>query len=221
VGTLQFFDAMQDRHVYDVQVVDRNYISRTDTQPIPGVAIDFFAITTDAKWLVVAESRKELSGERVSCLKFWSRDLGSSRHTLHTIVDPPHLAAVTALSVGTSLVATVAGAQFKVWSLSDAAQWTCLFVGNYQGLPACTAALSYDESLLAVAFSQQVSVWLPSAGELVRALPHSQNVTLISFVANQPHLIAASPKQLSVWDLVSFQGTLYMPGIYPFSSCEQ
>jgi hypothetical protein len=183
--------------------------------------IDFFAYyTTDGQWLVIVESRKEFNTDRSSTLKFWSRVSGTAQHTLHTIIDPPHYSPIVALTVATTHAVTVAGLQFKVWHLlppstAQPQQWQCFFVGSYRELPAQTAEFSGDASLLGVAFGSQVVVWLPQSCQPVRSLPHSQTIVQIAFVATQPHLLTASTRQLTVWNLISFQGNI----IYIYILC--
>lgn len=111
-----------------------------------------YAYDKDSKWLITVESRGELSGVRTSCLKFWER---GEKYVLKTMVDPPHVAAVTSLCATKSLAVTAAGDEFKVWahtSGDDGLQWSCSVAGSFMGVPCSFCALTTDESLLAAAF---------------------------------------------------------------------
>lgn len=199
------FDVEANRHVYDVQVIDRNYISRTNLGKLPLVSIDHFDLTMDGKWLVTVDSKPTLHGERTSALKFWSRD-SSALHTLQLAVDPAHQHPIVSLAVGNKVVVTAAGPQFKVWTLQDT-QWTCTFAGTFQDLTCESVAISADDSIIAAAFQTSVTVWSTALSALVRSLPHEDKIERLSFVGRRADLVCASEDSVYVWDLLRMQGT--------------
>ena len=46
---------------------------------MPVISVDAFGFTSDGLFLVTLESHVELNGDRISCLKFWQRERGTSR----------------------------------------------------------------------------------------------------------------------------------------------
>ncbi len=78
-GALQFYSPHKDRHAYDVQVIDRNFLSRTDEEAVPELSVDHFALTQDSAWLITLESSPSLHGQRNNILKFWARASGTSQ----------------------------------------------------------------------------------------------------------------------------------------------
>jgi hypothetical protein len=134
-------------------VVDRNFISRMDEKEMPVVSVDLFTFSQDGQFLITVDSRLELNGNRLSCLKFWQREPGTSKHTLTTIVDPPHAVQIGSLVAGIDIAVTAAGPQFKVWMRGDEGQWSCTMVGSLHGARCKRVALSRDNSLLAAAFN--------------------------------------------------------------------
>ena len=125
------------------------------------------------------------------------------------MVDPPHRAQVASVVAATNFAVTAAGTQFKVWELGAQGQWACSVVGSLHGQPCTSLALSSDASMLAAAFGPELSLWLPTLGEHVCSLQHSDKVTSVSFVGpHSAHLVSTTADQLWVWDLVSLQGEI-------------
>ena len=57
---------------------------------------------------------------------------------------------------------------------------------------------------------QQLTLWLPTAGEQVCSLPHGESVISIAFVGpRSAHVVTGTVTQVCLWNLVTLQGNFF------------
>uniref|UniRef100_A0A7N6BH26 WD repeat-containing protein 75 second beta-propeller domain-containing protein n=1 Tax=Anabas testudineus TaxID=64144 RepID=A0A7N6BH26_ANATE len=175
-GHLQFYSLQRDKLLYNLDIVQQEYIHELGLQQFEVVKAAFSA---SGKWLATVEERKQKIAELELNLKLWEYDEQTQSFVLNTTISAPHEAQITAMcfcqapdSQTTMLVST---RNLFLWILQDnlyneSPSWSCNFVGAYRGLlPEC-CSFSADGSLLAVSFQEVVTVWSPASWELLTTL---------------------------------------------------
>uniref|UniRef100_A0A7N6FK87 WD repeat-containing protein 75 second beta-propeller domain-containing protein n=1 Tax=Anabas testudineus TaxID=64144 RepID=A0A7N6FK87_ANATE len=178
-GHLQFYSLQRDKLLYNLDIVQQEYIHELGLQQFEVVKAAFSA---SGKWLATVEERKQKIAELELNLKLWEYDEQTQSFVLNTTISAPHEAQITAMcfcqapdSQTTMLVSTSKDGHFKAWQLAPVhtegnPSWSCNFVGAYRGLlPEC-CSFSADGSLLAVSFQEVVTVWSPASWELLTTL---------------------------------------------------
>uniref|UniRef100_A0A7N6AKN3 WD repeat-containing protein 75 second beta-propeller domain-containing protein n=1 Tax=Anabas testudineus TaxID=64144 RepID=A0A7N6AKN3_ANATE len=179
-GHLQFYSLQRDKLLYNLDIVQQEYIHELGLQQFEVVKAAFSA---SGKWLATVEERKQKIAELELNLKLWEYDEQTQSFVLNTTISAPHEAQITAMcfcqapdSQTTMLVSTSKDGHFKAWQLApvhtedESPSWSCNFVGAYRGLlPEC-CSFSADGSLLAVSFQEVVTVWSPASWELLTTL---------------------------------------------------
>ncbi|XP_030613410.1 WD repeat-containing protein 75 isoform X1 [Archocentrus centrarchus] len=180
-GHLQFYSLQRDKLLYNLDIVQQEYIHESGLQQFEVVKAAFDA---SGSWLATVEERNQKAAELELNLKLWAFDEQTQSFVLNTTISAPHDAQITAVcfrqaadSQTTLLVSTSKDGHFKAWQLAapahtedEGASWLCDFVGAYHGrLPEC-CSFSADGSLLAVAFQEVVTVWNPASWELLTTL---------------------------------------------------
>lgn len=224
--SLQFYDALHDQQIGEVQVSPHNYVSsdgkgrdksekarRSELQ----VFVSHVVFSKDSSVMATAECRlgeDEIGGG--SCLKFWKRNSARTDFCLNTQIDDPHGTEVSSLAYHPFLNMAVSccnAGEFKVWIQDESREstvrspgWRCRSVGSYQQKPMHCVAFSPDGTLLAVGAEEFITLWNPSSNGLVHVLARStvQPVKLLYFSPTTQCLISASRGEqpdLTVWSL--------------------
>uniref|UniRef100_A0A8C9Y7F4 WD repeat domain 75 n=1 Tax=Sander lucioperca TaxID=283035 RepID=A0A8C9Y7F4_SANLU len=182
-GHLQFYSLPRDKLLYNLDIVQQEYIHESGLEQFEVVKAAFDA---SGSWLATVEERKQKDAELELNLKLWAFDEQTQSFVLNTTISAPHEARITAMcfchatdSQTTMLVSTSKDGHFKAWQLGAPAHtegkqfspsWSCDFVGAYHGLVPECCCFSADGSLLAVSFQEVVTVWSPASWELLTTL---------------------------------------------------
>ncbi|XP_033990388.1 WD repeat-containing protein 75 [Trematomus bernacchii] len=180
-GQLQFYSLQRDKLLYNLDIVQQEYIHESGLEQFEVVKAAFDA---SGSWMATVEERNQKAAELELNLKLWAFDEQTQSFVLNTTISTPHEARITDMcfcqaadSQTTMLVSTSKDGHFKAWQLSAAAHtedegpsWSCDFVGAYHGLVPERCCFSADGSLLAVSFQEVVTVWSPASWELLTTL---------------------------------------------------
>ncbi|XP_034042744.1 WD repeat-containing protein 75 [Thalassophryne amazonica] len=180
-GHLQFYSLQRDKLLYNLDIVQQEYIHESGLEQFEVVKLAFGA---RGNWLATVEERKQKDSELEHNLKLWAFDEQTQSFVLNTAISAPHEARITAMSFchgpdsqTTMLVSTSKDRHFKVWQLATPTQtedegsfWSCDFVGSYHGMSPECCCFSADDSLLAVGFQEVVTVWSSASWELLTTL---------------------------------------------------
>ncbi|XP_067843809.1 WD repeat-containing protein 75 [Heptranchias perlo] len=178
-GHLQFYSLQSDKQLYNLDIVQREYIHQSGLNQAEVVKAVFDFRGT---WLVTVEERKDKATELELQMKFWAYDEEKQSFVLNTTINTPHESHISALcfqnlnvsrSGPPTLITAGLDCRFKVWILGDDSDiyrqsvcWRCDFVGTYHQLQATNCSFSEDGSLLAVSFEQIVTLWDPDTWDL-------------------------------------------------------
>ncbi|MBN3308424.1 WDR75 protein, partial [Amia calva] len=172
-GHLQFYSLQHDKQLYNLDIVQQEYIHESGLHQFEVVKAAFDA---QGSWLATVEEREEKSSAFEIILKIWAYDDQTQSFVLNTTITAPHEDRITALCFcnsndATMLVTTAKDGHFKAWLLGDDSSqgvcWSCDFVGSYHSLKATNCCFSADGSLLAVSFQEIVTIWNPDSWDLV------------------------------------------------------
>ncbi|XP_056145617.1 WD repeat-containing protein 75 isoform X2 [Lampris incognitus] len=180
-GHLQFYSLQRDKQLYNLDIVQQEYIHEAGLEQFEVVKAAF---NIDGSWLATVEERKQKDSELEFNLKLWAYVEKTQSFVLNTTVSAPHEARITAMcfshtanSQTTMLVTASQDRHFKVWQLAEPAHtedegqsWSCDFVGAYHSLVPTCCCFSADGSLLAVSFNEVVTMWSPTSWELLTTL---------------------------------------------------
>ncbi|XP_041663173.1 WD repeat-containing protein 75 isoform X2 [Cheilinus undulatus] len=180
-GHLQFYSLQRDKLLYNLDIVQQEFIHESGLQQFEVVKAAFDA---SGSWLATVEERKQKVAELELNLKLWAFDEQTQSFVLNTTISAPHEDQITAMcfchaadSQTTMLVSASKDGHFKAWQLTAAAHtedegssWSCDFVGAYHSLVPECCCFSADGSLLAVSFQEVVTVWSPASWELLTTL---------------------------------------------------
>ncbi|XP_019132148.1 WD repeat-containing protein 75 isoform X2 [Larimichthys crocea] len=181
-GHLQFYSLQRDKLLYNLDVVQQEYIHESGLQQFEVVKAAFDA---SGNWLATVEERKQKGAEVELNLKLWEFDEQTQSFVLNTTISAPHEAQITGMcfchstdNQTTMLVSTSKDGHFKAWQLDAQAHteaderpsWSCDFVGAYHSLVPECCCFSADGSLLAVSFQEVVTVWSTASWELLTTL---------------------------------------------------
>ena len=147
----------------------------------------------------------------------------------------------TTMNVGPSLIAkanssssfgTHKKTNTSTTATSSRVVWDCYSVGFYRDMPIHDAALSEDGSILAVAYSNIVTLWSPLENMLQHTLPHPfpplndgggvggrNGVTSVSFVGGSPLLVTTTERDVYVWNLLTCDVVWEIHSLLPFKVC--
>lgn len=181
-GHLQFYSLQRDKLLYNLDIVQQEFIHESGLQQFEVVKAAFDA---SGSWLATVEERKQSGIELELNLKLWAFDEKTQSFVLNTTISAPHEDRITAMcfchtsdSQTTMLVSTSKDGHFKAWQLTaptsseadEEPSWSCDFVGAYHSLVPECCCFSADGSLLAVSFQEVVTVWSPVSWELLTTL---------------------------------------------------
>ncbi|XP_062862479.1 WD repeat-containing protein 75 [Trichomycterus rosablanca] len=167
-GHLQFYSLQRDKQLYNLDIVQQEFIYEEGLDQFDVVKAAFDA---RGSWLATVEERGRKTSDLEFSLKFWRYDEKAQSFELNTTITSAHHDGITGVCFSpsaetTMLVTTAKDGQFKVWLLGsdsdsekEQASWSCDFVGSYHGLRPTDGCFSADGSLLAVSFEEVVTVW--------------------------------------------------------------
>ncbi|KAK2562049.1 WD repeat-containing protein 75 [Acropora cervicornis] len=232
-GDLQFYLPQTDHPIFFLDVVKENYIApKSFKEYLVFTKIDHVAFNDDGSWLATVERRNDKENALELRLKFWEYKKDVKSYVPNTCVDPPHDDKVEALhfqpqqrnsNLGHLAVTASRDGKFKIWLLAEEQviegkkyAWSCRSVGYYGDTPCQGAAFSQDGSLLAVAYSQTITLWNPETNELRKTLtlPYpDEKISSIKFGANgsSQYLISTTKKFLNVWNLLNCSVYVFDP----------
>ncbi|XP_010878095.1 WD repeat-containing protein 75 [Esox lucius] len=214
-GHLQFYSLHRDKQLYNLDIVQQEYIHE---QGVDQFQVVKAAFDTHGDWLATVEERRQKSSELEINLKLWSYDEQTQSFVLNTTVTAPHEDQITAMCFSPSpettlLVTTSLDGHFKAWLLADhsdteeSASWSCDFVGGYHLLKPGCCCFSADGSLLAFGFQEVVTVWSPTSWELLTTLsqpPGAVRDLCFGRLSCSKYLLGTSTKnQLCCWNLLT------------------
>ncbi|KAM4698059.1 WD repeat-containing protein 75 [Rhinophrynus dorsalis] len=179
-GHLQFYSLQNDKQLYNLDIVQQEFVHQEGLQYVDLVKASF---SSKGTWLATAE---ELQGGDTGHLemqmKLWEYEDKSQSFVLNTTIGMPHEGQITSLCFrdeGNSgkdcptLVTTGSDGLFKVWVLRDDSDiykqvsgWSCDFVGSYHRNKATDCCFSEDGSILAVSFEDIVTIWESNTWDL-------------------------------------------------------
>uniref|UniRef100_A0A8C8MBB7 WD repeat-containing protein 75 second beta-propeller domain-containing protein n=1 Tax=Oncorhynchus tshawytscha TaxID=74940 RepID=A0A8C8MBB7_ONCTS len=214
-GHLQFYSLHRDKLLYNLDIVQQEYIHEEGLDQFEVVKAAF---DTRGNWLATVEERTQKGSELEINLKLWAYDEQTQSFMLNTTVTAPHEDQITAMcfspSPETTMLVTISfDGHFKAWLLADhsdtkaeGACWSCDFVGGYHHLKPGCCCFSADGSLLAVGFQEVVTVWSPS-WELLTTLsqpPGAIRDLCFGRLSCSKYLLGTSTKnQLCCWNLLT------------------
>ncbi|XP_061464214.1 WD repeat-containing protein 75 isoform X2 [Rhineura floridana] len=171
-GHLQFYLLQNDKQLYNLDIVQQEYIHQYGLNQIELVKAAF---DSQGNWLATVEQRQGRCSDLELHMKLWAYSEQTQSFTLNTRISMPHEDCVTAMcfrdtdaseSITPTLVTAGNDGHFKVWMLrvdNDGEQqditWACDFVGSYHNYRATNCCFSEDGSLLAVSFEKIVTLW--------------------------------------------------------------
>ncbi|XP_041700010.2 WD repeat-containing protein 75-like isoform X1 [Coregonus clupeaformis] len=215
-GHLQFYSLHHDKQLYNLDIVQQEYIHEEGLDQFEVVKAAF---DTHGDWLATVEERRKKGSELEVNLKLWAYDKLTQSFVLNTTVTAPHEDRITAMFFSpspetTMLVTTSLDGHFKAWLLADhsdtkaeGAFWSCDFVGGYHLLKPGCCCFSADGSLLAVGFQEVVTVWSPASWELLTTLsqpPGAIRDLCFGRLSCSKYLLGTSTKnQLCCWNLLT------------------
>ncbi|OBZ86761.1 WD repeat-containing protein 75 [Choanephora cucurbitarum] len=220
-GSLQFYDAVADSHVMDLEVVPMNRIVRSGEKEIVHAHVAHVAFLPTGEWMATVDMRDDKITTPELFLKFWRWDPDTQAYKLHTRVDYPHSKPITSLTFnpvsrqGPMAITTSKDKTFKVWNLSTdlgraytngEAAWICRSVGVYRDSAPSAVSFSEDGSILAVAFGQAITIWDPYLNSIqaVLAQPNPEDIEQLNFLGDpSPFLVVKSKSHLYVWNLLT------------------
>ncbi|PRP86411.1 WD repeat-containing protein 75-like [Planoprotostelium fungivorum] len=205
-GTVQFYDPKNDRVMSDAEVARKAEILT------PGINLDseivHLSMSNETKDLVTIEARRGLGLAPEYNLRFWETNNHTIDYTMNTLV-PIHAGDhVTSLHMcqGARLVVTTREkGNFDLWERSQDG-WQCRLTGTYGTYkkirPNC-CNVSYDGSLVAIAYGEIITLWDTVSGKLQCELVHGNGepVKRMTFLGNTPFLVTVSVKHVNVWNL--------------------
>ncbi|XP_037542199.1 WD repeat-containing protein 75 [Nematolebias whitei] len=217
-GHLQFYSLQRDKLLFNLDVVQQEYIHESGLEQFEVVRAAFDA---SGSWLATVEERKRETADLELNLKLWCFDEQPQSFVLNTTISAPHEARITAVcfnetadSRTTTLVSSSTDGHFKAWQLAvpdhtddQDPSWSCEFVGDYHGLVPERCCFSADGSLLAVGFQEVVTVWSAASWELLTTLsqpPGGIRDLCFGRLSCSKYLLGTNNKKmLCCWNLLS------------------
>ncbi|XP_013389673.1 WD repeat-containing protein 75-like [Lingula anatina] len=223
-GHLQFYSLHSDRHLYNLDIVQQNYVSPDNLQrPLVHTELEKAAFDDGGDWLATVQRREDGETAEEIVLKFWQFMKESQMFVLNTTVDLPHSDVIHTLKFRSHgngsrtplCLTTSRDGKFKIWTLVEDSDiyrtsscWNCESVGYYKEQPACAADFSEDGSLLAVGFGHTLTLWDPDTNALKTTLTCGDEGDEIKHIAFGRQLcchllVCTTNNKLLVWNLLS------------------
>lgn len=218
LGHLTFFDLVEDREVYSLDITHENFISTRGTYETEVICVANQENCKNEKaWMATMETA--ILGELLveNRLKLWVLDEADKWWKLSTIIKEPHSKVVTRLcfrptsshSTQSQLVSTGMDGMVKLWEFqTSTSNWSCVATASYREMPALYCDFSQDGSVLAVAFNDVVCLFDPSNLEIslvIRTHEKKEKVKKLVFGrhACQHMLIMQSKSCIQGYDLLN------------------
>ncbi|XP_077435731.1 WD repeat-containing protein 75 [Vanacampus margaritifer] len=182
-GHLQFYSLQRDKLLFNLDIVQQEYIHELGLQQFEVVKA---ALDAAGERLATVEERKQKAAELELHLKLWTFDQQTQSFVLDTTISAPHEGGITAMCFcpaapdhqTATLVSASKDGHFKAWQQTvppthmedEGPTWSCDFVGSYHSLAPQCCCFSADGSLLAVGFQGVVTLWNPATWELLTTL---------------------------------------------------
>uniref|UniRef100_A0A673G9P5 WD repeat-containing protein 75-like n=1 Tax=Sinocyclocheilus rhinocerous TaxID=307959 RepID=A0A673G9P5_9TELE len=173
-GHLQFYSLLRDKHLYNLDIVQQEYIYEAGLDQFEVVKAAF---DIKGSWLATVEERGQKSSDLEFFLKLWAFDERTQSFVLNTTITAAHTDRIISMcfssSKETTMLVTIAeDGQFKAWcqGADDQNFWSCDFVGSYHNLKPTNCSFSADSSLLAVSFQEVITIWSPETWEMLTTL---------------------------------------------------
>ncbi|KAJ8313937.1 hypothetical protein KUTeg_008498 [Tegillarca granosa] len=225
-GHLQFYSVHTDRQLYNLDIVQQNYISPNNLNCPPQITeVTNAAFDNRGEWLATFEHLDDEVMSPELRLKFWLFNDKSQAYVLNTVVEMPHEGKVNSLifrpegvvemEYQPTVVSSSIDGKFKTWKLIDDTdiyrsnnKWSCELVGYYRNKPAGPCCFAEDGSLLAVVFESTITVWEPDDNILRETFIDQVDNTHIRALEfgrkSCCHLlISVSSSTLKCWNLLS------------------
>uniref|UniRef100_A0A9J7Y7C5 WD repeat domain 75 n=1 Tax=Cyprinus carpio carpio TaxID=630221 RepID=A0A9J7Y7C5_CYPCA len=178
-GHLQFYSLLRDKHLYNLDIVQQEYIYEAGLDQFEVVKAAF---DIKGSWLATVEERGKKSSDLEFFLKLWAFDERTQSFVLNTTITAAHTDRIISMCFSSSeettmLVTAAEDSQFKAWcqgadadTQQDQNFWSCDFVGSYHKLNPTNCSFSADSSLLAVSFQEVITIWSPDTWEMLTTL---------------------------------------------------
>uniref|UniRef100_A0A2L2Y659 WD repeat-containing protein 75 n=1 Tax=Parasteatoda tepidariorum TaxID=114398 RepID=A0A2L2Y659_PARTP len=189
-GHLQFYNVFEDKHMYELDISGRNFISNEREHLNYNVDISKAAVDERGQWLATVEYWSNGEVNPMIDLKFWEFNLTKQIFIMNTRVELPHNKEINCVifrpydaSDTTPIVITTSeDCHFKTWALIDDTSfegkqsWACILKSHYrEHLPAGDACFSEDGSVLAIAVKNIATLWTDNGTQLEAALFQENN----------------------------------------------
>ena len=103
-GTVQMYDAANDRHLSDLTVAQRNVVSRTQNERLAPTVVEHICFSRDGHDLITVDRLTDPKFDDAVSLKFWERSSlaqgSAAAYTINTRVESPHKKFISALCCG-------------------------------------------------------------------------------------------------------------------------
>ncbi|KAM8933688.1 WD repeat-containing protein 75 [Pelodytes ibericus] len=217
-GHLQFYSLQNDKQLYNLDIVQQEFVQQAGLQYIDLVKASF---SSDGNWLATVEELQGGDADNLETqLKLWEYAETSQSFILNTTINLPHEDQITSLCFRNSekdsptLVTTGKDGLFKAWMLRDdsdiykqSSGWFCDFVGSYHRNKATNCCFSEDSSLLAVGFEEVITIWEANTWDMKHTFcqpPGKIRSLCFGRINSSKYLLASSDNGfISCWNLLS------------------
>ncbi|KAK2904782.1 hypothetical protein Q8A67_006581 [Cirrhinus molitorella] len=214
-GHLQFYSLLRDKHLYNLDIVQQEYIYEAGLDQFEVVKAVF---DIKGSWLATVEERGRKSSDLEFFLKLWAYDEKTQSFVLNTTITAAHTDRIISMCFSSSeettmLVTTAEDGQFKAWcqgadadTQQDQNFWSCDFVGSYHNLKPTNCSFSADSSLLAVSFQEVITIWSPETWEMLTTLcqpPGEIRDLCFGRLSCSKYLLSTTNRNLCCWNLLT------------------
>ncbi|KAM3917040.1 WD repeat-containing protein 75 [Leptodactylus fuscus] len=219
-GHLQFYSLRDDKQLYNLDIVQQEFVNQAGLQQMELVNAAFSA---KGNWLATVEELKRKETDHLEVqMKLWEYNEKMQSFVLNTTINLPHEGQITSLSFqcgcdsddDPTLVTTGNDGLFKVWILEDnsdiyrqSSGWSCDFLGSYHGFKATACCFSEDGSLLAVSFEDIVTIWECGTWDLKLTFcqpPGKIRSLCFGRMSSSKYLLASTENGfINCWDLLT------------------
>lgn len=224
-GHLQFFSPSMEKHLFQLDIVNMNYLAPESDKVIINVDIDRFTISDDGLWLATVELRDDAITLPEMRLKFWHyEDSSESKYSLNTCIHLPHKKRINCLKFscdGQHMVTTSQDGTFKIWSQTTdplRQESKPFWISQRIGFLARSViperiGISEDFSIIAITSFNRTTLWDCSDVNRIdmkgTILPDEkyQDKPILSIelgTCNKAHLLSETRENLlRIWDLLT------------------
>lgn len=220
-GHLQFYSLHDDKQLYNLDIVQQEFVNQAGLQHIDLVKA---ALNAKGNWLATVEELRRKGTDYLEVqMKMWEFNDKLQSFVLNTTINVPHENQVTSLSFQCgcdsqkdtpTLVSTGNDGLFKVWVLEDNSDiyrqsrgWSCDFLGSCHGFKATASSFSEDGSLLAVSFEDIITIWESSSWDLKHTFcnpPGKIRSLCFGKMSSSKYLLASTDNGfINCWDILT------------------